>query len=212
MRRRSLRKNLANSRGVERSCRRGRRDRRISGDPFRAGADPLVPVLSALICGLDSLIGCTPPDNRLTCALLGGQLAAHSCFFARQVPRTRPGGCSAIALELFQAGPPACRTWRYPLFWASRIAAAIGFRVFLPMLITSRRRKAYSGHLHLDDSFGWLPPHPRPLIMLSVWQRSCGRWEKACYVPVVDNLLDVPAGDASAAFVAGTIVSARGLA
>ena len=34
------------------------------------------------------------------------------------------------------------------------LAAATGFRVFLPMLIVSGA--AYTGHLHLDDSFAWL--------------------------------------------------------
>ena len=34
------------------------------------------------------------------------------------------------------------------------LAAATGFRVFLPMLIVSSA--AYTAHLHLDDSFAWL--------------------------------------------------------
>src|SRR5476651_1917938 len=34
------------------------------------------------------------------------------------------------------------------------LAAATGFRVFLPMLIASGA--AYTGHLHLDDGFAWL--------------------------------------------------------
>ena len=34
------------------------------------------------------------------------------------------------------------------------LAAATGFRVFLPMLIVSGA--AYTGHLQLDDSFAWL--------------------------------------------------------
>ena len=45
------------------------------------------------------------------------------------------------------------------------LAAATGFRVFLPMLIVSGA--AYTGHLHLDDSFAWLGT-PSALIMLSV--------------------------------------------
>lgn len=80
------------------------------------------------------------------------------------------------------------------------LAAATGFRVFLPMLIVSGA--AYSGHLQLDDSFGWLAS-PSALIMLSV---AALVEVVAYYVPVVDNLLDIVA--TPAAFVAGTIVSA----
>ena len=80
------------------------------------------------------------------------------------------------------------------------LAAATGFRVFLPMLIVSGA--AYTGHLHLDDSFAWLGS-PSALIMLSV---AALVEVAAYYVPVVDNLLDVVA--TPAAFVAGTIVSA----
>lgn len=80
------------------------------------------------------------------------------------------------------------------------LAAATGFRVFLPMLIVSGA--AYSGHLHLDDSFAWLGSLSA-LIMLSV---AALVEVAAYYVPVVDNLLDIVA--TPAAFVAGTIVSA----
>jgi hypothetical protein len=80
------------------------------------------------------------------------------------------------------------------------LAAATGFRVFLPMLILSGA--AYSGHLHLDDSFAWLGTRSA-LIMLSV---AALVEVLAYYVPVVDNLLDTVA--TPAAFVAGTIVSA----
>ena len=80
------------------------------------------------------------------------------------------------------------------------LAAATGFRVFLPMLIVSGA--AYTGHLHLDDSFAWLGS-PSALIMLSV---AAVAEVLAYYIPVVDNLLDTLA--TPAAFVAGTIVSA----
>ena len=80
------------------------------------------------------------------------------------------------------------------------LAAATGFRVFLPMLIVSGA--AYTGHLHLDDSFAWLGT-PSALIMLSV---AALVEVLAYYIPVIDNLLDVLA--TPAAFVAGTIVSA----
>jgi hypothetical protein len=80
------------------------------------------------------------------------------------------------------------------------LAAATGFRVFLPMLIVSGA--AYTGHLHLDESFAWLSS-PSALIMLSV---AALVEVLAYYIPVIDNLLDVVA--APAAFIAGTILSA----
>jgi hypothetical protein len=80
------------------------------------------------------------------------------------------------------------------------LAAATGFRVFLPMLIVSGA--AYTGHLHLDDSFAWLGTRSA-LIMLSV---AASIEVAAYYIPVIDNLLDVLA--TPAAFIAGTIVSA----
>jgi Domain of unknown function (DUF4126) len=80
------------------------------------------------------------------------------------------------------------------------LAAATGFRVFLPMLIASGA--AYTGHLHLDDGFAWLGS-PSALIMLSV----AALVEVLAYcIPVIDNLLDVVS--APAAFIAGTILSA----
>jgi len=80
------------------------------------------------------------------------------------------------------------------------LAAATGFRVFLPMLIVSGA--AYSGHLPLDSSFAWLGTLPA-LIMLSVATLA---EISAYYIPIIDNLLDSLA--TPSAFVAGTIVSA----
>src|ERR1700722_2124635 len=80
------------------------------------------------------------------------------------------------------------------------LAAATGFRVFLPMLIVSGA--AYTGHLHLDDSFAWLGS-PSGLVMLSVAAVAEGL---AYYIPGVDDLRDT--GATPAAFVAGSIVSA----
>jgi hypothetical protein len=80
------------------------------------------------------------------------------------------------------------------------LAAATGFRVFLPMLIVSGA--AYTGHLQLDNSFAWLGT-PAALTMLSV---AALAEVLAYYVPVVDNLLDTLA--TPAALIAGTIVSA----
>src|SRR6516162_4108601 len=80
------------------------------------------------------------------------------------------------------------------------LAAATGFRVFLPMLIVSGA--AYTGHLPLGDSFAWLGT-PAALTMLSV---AAVVEILAYYIPVVDNLLDSLA--TPAAFIAGTIISA----
>ena len=80
------------------------------------------------------------------------------------------------------------------------LAAATGFRVFLPMLVMSAA--AYSGHLPLDSGFAWLAT-PSALTMLAV---AAVAEILAYYVPGVDNLLDALA--TPAAFVAGTVVSA----
>jgi hypothetical protein len=80
------------------------------------------------------------------------------------------------------------------------LAAATGFRVFLPMLIVSGA--ACAGHLQLDSSFAWLGT-PSALTMLSV---AALAEVLAYYVPVIDNLLDTLA--TPAALIAGTIVSA----
>jgi hypothetical protein len=80
------------------------------------------------------------------------------------------------------------------------LAAATGFRVFLSMLVVSAA--AYTGHLPLDENFGWLGT-PQALIMLGV---AAVVEIVAYYVPVVDNLLDTLA--TPAAVIAGTLVSA----
>lgn len=80
------------------------------------------------------------------------------------------------------------------------LAAATGFRLFVPMLIMSAA--AYTGHLPLSDGFAWLGS-PQALIMLgaaSILETI------AYYVPGVDNLLDTIA--TPAALVAGTVVTA----
>jgi hypothetical protein len=80
------------------------------------------------------------------------------------------------------------------------LAAATGFRVFLPMLVVTVA--AYSGHLPLSENFAWLGT-PGALIMLGV---AALVEILAYYIPGVDNLLDVLA--TPAAVVAGTLVSA----
>ncbi|HSC08394.1 MAG TPA: DUF4126 domain-containing protein [Steroidobacteraceae bacterium] len=80
------------------------------------------------------------------------------------------------------------------------LAAAVGFRVFLPLLVVSVA--GYSGYLPLSDSFSWLATLPA-LLMLGV---AAILEIAAYYIPGVDNLLDTVA--TPAALVAGTIVAA----
>jgi hypothetical protein len=80
------------------------------------------------------------------------------------------------------------------------LAAATGFRVFLPMLVVSAA--AYTGHLPLSENFAWLGT-PSALTMLGV---AALVEILAYYIPGVDNLLDTLA--TPAAVVAGTLVSA----
>jgi hypothetical protein len=80
------------------------------------------------------------------------------------------------------------------------LAAAVGFRVFLPMLVMSIA--ACSGHLTLGSGFAWLATPPA-LVMLSV---AALLEILAYYVPGVDNLLDTIS--TPAALIAGTVVSA----
>jgi Domain of unknown function (DUF4126) len=80
------------------------------------------------------------------------------------------------------------------------LAAATGFRVFLPMLVVSIA--AYTGHLQLDNSFAWLGT----LSALTTLGVAALAEISAYYIPVIDNLLDTLA--TPAALVAGTVVSA----
>lgn len=84
------------------------------------------------------------------------------------------------------------------------LAAAVGFRVFLPMLLVSVA--ACSGHLTLSSGFAWLAT-PAALLMLSV---ATLVEILAYYVPGVDNLLDSIA--TPAALIAGTVVAAAVMA
>lgn len=83
------------------------------------------------------------------------------------------------------------------------LAAATGFRVFLPLLVASVA--AYTGHLQLSDSFTWLGTLPA-VVMLGV---AAVVEVLAYYVPAVDNLLDTIT--TPAAVVAGTLVAAATL-
>jgi hypothetical protein len=84
------------------------------------------------------------------------------------------------------------------------LAAAVGFRVFLPLLVVSIA--AYSGNLPLSDGFAWLGTLP-VIAMLGV---AALAETLAYYIPGVDNLLDTLA--TPAAFLAGIAVSAAVMA
>ena len=80
------------------------------------------------------------------------------------------------------------------------LAAAVGLRVFLPLLVASVA--AYTGHLNLSDGFAWLGTLPA-MTMLGV---AAVAEVLGYYIPAVDNLLDTIT--TPAALVAGTLVSA----
>jgi len=80
------------------------------------------------------------------------------------------------------------------------LAAAVGFRIFLPLLVASIA--AYTGHLELSQTFAWLGTLPA-LVMLGI---AAIVEIGAYYIPGVDNVLDVIA--TPAAFAAGTVIAA----
>jgi hypothetical protein len=80
------------------------------------------------------------------------------------------------------------------------LAAAVGFRVFLPLLVASVA--AYTGHLELSDNFAWLGSLPAVTMLGAAAILEV----LAYYIPAVDNLLDTIT--TPAALVAGTVVSA----
>lgn len=80
------------------------------------------------------------------------------------------------------------------------LAAAVGLRVFLPLLAVSLA--AHSGYLPLSEEFAWLGSMTA-LVMLAV---AAVVEILAYYVPVVDNALDAIAGPI--ALVAGVVISA----
>jgi len=83
------------------------------------------------------------------------------------------------------------------------LAAATGFRLFLPLLILSGA--AYTGHVSLNESFAWLGT-PAAIIMLAT---AAIAEIAAFYIPGIDNLLDALA--MPGAVLAGTIASAAAM-
>lgn len=80
------------------------------------------------------------------------------------------------------------------------LSAAVGFRVFVPLLVMSIAARA--GDLTLGSSFAWIGSTPA----LMAFSLATAVEITAYYLPVVDNVLDAVAGPA--AVVAGILVSA----
>ena len=80
------------------------------------------------------------------------------------------------------------------------LAAAVGLRVFLPLLVVAIA--AWAGMLPLSESFQWLGTWPAVLTLAVATVAEIA----AYYLPGVDHLLDVVA--APAALVAGSVAAA----
>lgn len=80
------------------------------------------------------------------------------------------------------------------------LAAATGFRIFLPLLIAGIA--ARSGWITLNDAFAWLDSTPALITLASAAIVET----LAYYIPGVDHVLDAIAGPAAA--IAGVIASA----
>jgi len=83
------------------------------------------------------------------------------------------------------------------------LAAAVGLRIFVPLLVVSVA--AWFGKIHLAESFAWLGTMPA-MVMLGV---AAAVEVAAYYVPGLDNLLDTVA--APLALAAGTMMVAAPL-
>jgi hypothetical protein len=84
------------------------------------------------------------------------------------------------------------------------LAAAVGFRVFIPLLVVSI--VAYTGHLNLSQDMAWLGTLPA----IATFGVAAVLEVIAYYVPGVDNALD--ALTTPMALIAGTVVTAAVLA
>jgi len=80
------------------------------------------------------------------------------------------------------------------------LSAACGFRVFIPLLVTSIA--SLSGHLMLSHGFEWIGTYPALVVFATASILEIA----AYYIPWVDNLVDSIAGPA--AVVAGILVAA----
>ena len=83
------------------------------------------------------------------------------------------------------------------------LAAAAGFRVFVPLLLVGLA--AHTGHIHPADGFAWLATKP------AIFALTVATFLEiiAYHVPWLDNLLDAVA--TPAAVIAGTVLMASAL-
>lgn len=82
------------------------------------------------------------------------------------------------------------------------LAAACGFRVFVPLLVMSIASRAGAGYLELGDGFAWIGTSAA-LITFSI---ATALEIAGYYIPWVDNLLDAIA--TPTAVIAGVVVTA----
>lgn len=83
------------------------------------------------------------------------------------------------------------------------LAAAVGFRIFIPLLVLSLA--SMSGSLTLSSGFEWIGTLPAFIVFLTASLFELG----AYFIPFVDNLLDTIASPA--AVIAGSIVVASSI-
>ena len=82
------------------------------------------------------------------------------------------------------------------------LAAACGFRVFVPLLVMSLASRADVGHLMLGDGFSWIGSDAALITFGAATVLEIAGY----YIPWVDNILDAVA--TPTAIVAGILVSA----
>lgn len=85
------------------------------------------------------------------------------------------------------------------------LAAACGFRVFVPLLIMSLASRAEVGHLVLGEHFAWIGSTPALIAFSAATVLEIAGY----YIPWVDNLLDAVA--TPTAIVAGILVTASAM-
>lgn len=83
------------------------------------------------------------------------------------------------------------------------LSAAVGFRIFVPLLIMSIA--SLSGHLSLSSGFEWIGTYPALFLFAVASLFELG----AYFIPFLDNLLDTIAGPT--AVIAGIIVMASSI-
>src|SRR6185369_11550086 len=108
-------------------------------------------------CGLNS---------RTKAIMAARSIARATAALARRRQFSRQPGKGALFVALMLSVPGiAGGDLALSIALGVGLAAAVGFRVFLPLLVMSIA--AYFGHLHLSSGFAWLGSMPA-LLMLTV--------------------------------------------